>query len=569
MLGRPSYLLIIIIILTLLLVFLQSWNYLLAQQAFNQDYVTYEQKSNFIKEFNVPLQERGLKGITTDSENNVWFYYTTANDSMVLKMPKVGTNFTKYEIPGGTIVDDAIINLAGGQLLFDNISNSIWFTDVRTNSLGKLTPNSGEIELFSIPTNNSGIMGIVLSPDKKSVWFTEIMGNKIGSLDINRKKINEYPTGNVSGPTLLTFDSKGVLWVTLSYAKSVLRVEPWILVPGIESTGMYRISLEKPDFISPFGIAIVTVNGIEKIFLSDHGSSRVIVSDINSDLKNYTSYWTSPSNALPMSLPSQVVTDKSGNIFFVEHGGNKIAKISSKNGVMTEFDIPTGPLATSIFLAVSEDSKRIWFTEWASNKIGYLDNTIGVPLIMGTTNNESTSSNPDLRPLVLHLRQNSSVNASLMFDKSFNSRVSSNEIQLSVVGMTDSGLQGVVYAIIPQIVNLLEVPEGDINVNIKVQEENTIAGNYTIMLRASLIEKDGLIVSSLYPQLVKLDVPTKPSEISKVQNFQEFSSKSAESFETSVMLFRDLIRAGAIAAAIVLVAYLLYRNIGRIKFKKN
>jgi hypothetical protein len=135
--------------------------------------------------------------------------------------------------------------------------------------------------------------------------------------------------------------------------------------------------------------------------------------------------------------------------------------------------------------------------------------------------------------------------------------------------MTDSGLQGVVYAIIPQIVNLLEVPEGDINVNIKVQEENTIAGNYTIMLRASLIEKDGLIVSSLYPQLVKLDVPTKPSEISKVQNFQEFSSKSAESFETSVMLFRDLIRAGAIAAAIVLVAYLLYRNIGRIKFKKN
>jgi hypothetical protein len=96
---------------------------------------------------------------------------------------------------------------------------------------------------------------------------------------------------------------------------------------------MYPISLEKPDFFSPFGIATIKEKGIEKIFVSDHGSSRVIVANIDSDLKNYTSYWTSPSQALPMSLPSQVVSDKNGNIFFVQHGGNKIAKISSENGI--------------------------------------------------------------------------------------------------------------------------------------------------------------------------------------------------------------------------------------------
>ena len=28
--------------------------------------VTYEKQSNFIKEFKIPLSERGLKGITTD-----------------------------------------------------------------------------------------------------------------------------------------------------------------------------------------------------------------------------------------------------------------------------------------------------------------------------------------------------------------------------------------------------------------------------------------------------------------------------------------------------------------------
>ncbi|TLX85919.1 MAG: hypothetical protein E6K97_11845, partial [Thaumarchaeota archaeon] len=98
-----------------------------------------------------------------------------------------GHNFTKYSIPGNTRVDTAIINLAGGQLLFDNTSNGIWFTDARTNSLGKLDIKSNKIELFSIPTNDSGIMGLAFSPDKKVVWFTEIIGNKIGSLDIESK----------------------------------------------------------------------------------------------------------------------------------------------------------------------------------------------------------------------------------------------------------------------------------------------------------------------------------------------------------------------------------------------
>jgi streptogramin lyase len=539
-----------------------------AQQSPEQNYVTYEKRSNFIKEFKIPINERGLKGIATDSEDNVWFYHATSNGSMIMKMSK-GHNFTKYSIPGNTTVDTAIINLAGGQLLFDNTSNVIWFTDARTNSLGKLNIKSNEIELSSIPTNDSGIMGLAFSPDKKVVWFTEIIGNKIGSLDIASKKITEYPTGDNSGPTLLTFDSKGVLWITLSYANSILRVEPWLLIPGIKSSGIYPISLAKPDFFSPFGIATVQVKGIDKIFVSDHGSSRVIVSNLASDLMNYTSYWTSPSQALPMSLPSQVVSDKAGNIFFTEHGGNKIVKISSDNGIMTEFEIPTGPLATSLFLTVDEDEKRIWFTEWASNKIGYLDNTLQVPLNMLVTENESASTNTDIIPMTLKPGESFPVNVALSLDKNISSLVLANDTELSVVGMTDSGLQGVGYTSNPQSVNLMDVPERDVVIDLRVETEKAIAGNYTIMIRASFLENDSLVLSLLYPQLVKLDVPTKPSEMNKIQNFQQFSSKNVESSNPSAM-FRDFLRIGAIAVVIILVGYLLYRNIGRrIKFKKS
>ncbi|TLX68647.1 MAG: hypothetical protein E6L03_03105 [Thaumarchaeota archaeon] len=544
----------------------------MAQPLSPQNYVAYEKHSNFIKEFKIPINERGLKGVTTDSDEDVWFYHATSNGSMIMKMSKEGNNFTKYRIPGNTTADTAIINLAGGQLLFDNTSNVIWFTDARTNSLGKLEIKSSKIELLSIPTNNSGIMGLAFSPDKKALWFTEIIGNKIGSLDIESKKITEYPTGDNSGPTLLTFDSKGILWITLSYANSILKVEPWLLFPGIKSSGMYTISLERPDFFSPFGIATVQVKGVEKMFVSDHGSSRLIVANIASDLKNYTSYWTSPSQALPMALPSQVVSDKAGNIFFVEHGGNKIVKISSDNGIMTEFDIPTGPLATSLFLTVSKDEKRIWFTEWASNKIAYLDNTLQVPLNMLVTKNESASTYTDITPITLKASESFSAKVALTLDKnmsSLSSLVLANDTELSVVGMTDSGLQGVGYTSKPQSVNLMDIPKRDIGIDFKVETEKAIAGNYTLMIRASLLEKDGLILSLLYPQLVKLDVPTKPPVMNKIQNFQEFSTKNVESSNSSA-LFRDLIRIGAIAVVIILVGYLIYHNIvRRIKFKKT
>ena len=542
---------------------------ILGQQPSPQNFVTYEKRSNFIKEFKVPINDRGLKGIVTDNEQNVWFYHATTNNSTIMKMSKEGNNFTNYSIHGNTTTDSAVINLAGGQLLFDNASNAIWFTDARTNSIGKLDIQNNDMQLFSIPTNNSGVMGLAFSPDKNAVWFTEIMGNNIGSLEIESKKITEYSTGDNSGPTLLTFDSKGVLWITLSYANSILRVEPWLLIPGIETSGMYTITLEKPDFFSPFGIATVLVGGVEKMFVSDHGSSRVIVANIDSDLKNYTSYWTSPSQALPMALPSQVVADKDGNIFFAQHGGNKIGKISTNNWMMTEFDIPTGPLATSLFLTVSENGKRVWFTESESNKIAYLDNTVQIPLTIAVRNNESADIGPDMKPTILEQNDSHSVEVTLILNKNVSSLVLPNATEISLVGMTDAGLKGIVYTSKPERVNLTALPVADVKIDQKVESEEAVSGNYTTMIRASFLEKDGLKISLLYPQLIKLDVPNKPLVASKTENFQALLSENSRS-EPAVLPYIGLIRVGAIAIVIVLVGYLLYVKVGRrIKFKKE
>lgn len=517
----------------------------------DQQLVAYQKQSNFIHEFNVPnLKEKGLKGIVTDFDGNPWLYHQTNKSSTMIRFNPLNNTFSSYPIVGTTLADNSIINLAGGQLIYDEKRKSIWFTDARLNALGSIDTQTGKIELHKIPTNNSGIMGLVLSPDGNGIWFTEIIGNNIGSFDIDSKTIKEYPTGEFTGPTLLAYDSNGQLWVTMSYSSSILKVEPWSLVPGSKISGIFEIKLEEPDSFSPFGIAIAN-NNKSKLYVSDHGSSRVIASNLASELRNYTSYWTSPSVAYPVSLPSQVISDDNGNVYFVEHGGNKVSKISSDDGLLTEFDIPTGPLATVVYIAVSSDASKIWFTEWASNRIGYLDNTLSVPLDLRIMNATQESLRLDqVYPLEITIGRE---------DRITNTSLSLNGIELSLIGMTESGLQGLTYLANPQRINLTESASINGTFYLTVGKDAT-AGKYTITPRITTFEKDNLTVSLSLPQMVRLDIPILKAQLKSIP---------AESNQTNsndiVVLLRDLARYGSIGVAIMLIGYLAYRKIKKRK----
>jgi streptogramin lyase len=527
----------------------------------NQQFVTYQEQSNFIHEFNVPLvNERGLKGITTDSQGNPWFYHQTNKTSTIMKFNFANNNFSSYPVEGKTITDNPVINLAGGQMIYDEKRNSLWFTDARINALGNLDLKNGNITLTQIPTNNSGIIGIALSPDSNNLWFAEIIGNKIGNFDIESKTITEFPTGDYTGPTLLVFDDKGQLWVTLSYANSLLKVQPWLLVPESRVSGMSEIKLDKPDTFSPFGIAITrNKDNVSRIFASDHGSSRVIVSDLNSELKNYTSYWTSPSHASPASLPSQVISDKFGNIYFPQHGGNKISKISADSGLMTEFDIPTGPLATVVYIAVSSNASKVWFTEWASNTIAYLDNMLTVPLELKIEHIDNRT------PINLKINQTYPLNILVnRQDNIVSPALSLNGIELSMIGMTDSGLQGLTYIAKPQRFNMTEIPSINGAIDLTVDAKEAIAGKYTVMPRISTLEKDDLTVSLLHPQTVMLDVPAHKAQL---QNFT--TSENNESSSSALVMLRDLAKYISVGVVVTLIGYLIYRKINQRRLKRD
>ena len=511
-----------------------------AQQITLDDLVTYHKTSNFIKEFDIPIKERGLKGITGDNHGNVWFYHATNSSSKIIKM-NADNKFEQYDIPGKTMVESPIVNLAGGQIVFDDSRNAVWFTDARTNSIGKLDLESGKIWLVEIPTPKSGPMGLALSNDKKTLWFTEILASKIARLDPETNKIVEYSTGNDSGPTFLAFDENGILWVTQSYAHNVIRIQTELL-DSVVVNGMSSFTLPKPEIFSPFGIAVISHDGKQKMIVSDHGSSRVILSDLDSLFQPFTSYWTSPSQVYPQTLPGQIVTDKQGNVYFAQHGGNKITKIDANSGVMTEYDVPTGPLSTVLFSTVSEDGAKVWFIEWASNKIGYLDTTIPIPFNLNLQDEKITLDKSGSKTIDVTIRPEN------------NSTLSTNEVELEVVGMTESGLSGIKYSANPQRFNQeQDVHKSEIVLN---AENNAKPGTYTLMIESSSFESDKLRISQLYPVSIILDVPESVKIPSQSQDNKNVNLSSNENFITKYL---------ALLAAFGLIAFIIYRRINKSK----
>ena len=513
------------------------------QDGIDDKLVSYEKKSNFIKEFHVPIEERGLRGITTDSQGNAWFLHSTNETSTIVKLEPDSGKFTQYPEEGETIADNPVINLAAGQLVFDKERNTVWFTDARVNSIGKLDIASGQIKLWQVPTKNAGPMGIVLSPEGKSLWFAEIIGNNIARFDIQSEKIVEYQTGENSGPTLLTFDEKGQLWVSLSFSDSVMLTQIGNLSSN-SSVGMVKMSLPKPDRFAPFGIAIAG----GKLYVSDHGSSRVIVADENSGLQSYDVYWTSSSSSpalIPTTLPGEVVVDKHGNIFFPQHGGNRISEIRQDDGLMTEYNIPTGPLSTVLFLTASDDG-RVWFTEWASNKVAYLDTLVKVPFELQVQQKSIALTKSGAATLSVSI--NSASNAT-------NNSLSLSQIEVGLTGMTESGPTGITYQANPPRVNLQDNISIESVIQIQTQE-NAKPGTYTAMVRIQAPEQDGLVVSRLYPVKVVLNVPQPTNG----QTGESASNQSSTLFE-----IRDLVRAIAIAAVVGLVGFIVYRRVKRKK----
>jgi hypothetical protein len=179
---------------------------------------------------------------------------------------------------------------------------------------------------------------------------------------------------------------------------------------------------------------------------------------------------------------------------------------------MTEYEIPTGPLATTVFIALSNDNTKVWFTEWASNKIGYLDvtkqnqfkilltdkNLNGKPIIF---NDNNTSYQTDVSLVRNNFTSYNPENLSL------------SNIALTLSGMTDNGPEGIItYSFNPQRINLTENDKANSLLQLDMVNDDKIRSeNNTLMIIANTFNKDNLTTSILQPLPISIIKPESSS----------------------------------------------------------
>lgn len=173
--------------------------------------------SPFVTAYPIPYAGSEPTHIISMGPNQVWF--TLQNDSAIGRLVVDGNGqptFTRFPTPTA--------NSAPYDLVYDG--QYIWFTERQGNRIGRLTPGSGAITEYVIPTANSQPAGITVTPDG-NVWFVQRATNKIARFKPGTGTFDEftYPTAGAQFEDVAASKSDSI-WVSAPGLKTVIRLLP-------------------------------------------------------------------------------------------------------------------------------------------------------------------------------------------------------------------------------------------------------------------------------------------------------------------------------------------------------
>ena len=224
-------------------------------------------------------------------------------------------------------------------------------TPTLTGTSSSVSPSTGSLREFPVPTPNSRPVAIVRGSDG-NFWFTEEQGNKIGRIT-PQGVLTEFliPTSN-SIPGGLTRGSDGNLWFYENKGDKIGHITPQGQIT---------------EFPVPVGSDLVGITA------GPDGNLWFVGYKPNKIWRMTTSGVITGGFPIPTdgSGTETIIAGSDGNVWFVEDWGNKIGRITPQ-GNITEFPIPTSLVSGQQNyhdMVVGPDG-NVWFTEGLANKLG-------------------------------------------------------------------------------------------------------------------------------------------------------------------------------------------------------
>ena len=358
-------------------------------------------KSNsFVTEYLIPTECTQPLAITSDFAGNIWFMQS--NTGNVAKFDPVFEQFTEYDNP--TWPPQGRSMVWGMDYSPDN---SIWYSDEAFDSVWRFSIDDEKYQRMDFPSEGNSLPQRLVV-DGSKILINDFTGNKLTILDASAHSqdttyINIPSPVEQSVTAGFAIDDKSNLWYTnwIPNADGVLvKLDPDGYAQDLSNSEESEILNHLEIFkLPPSAIAIngVSADRQGKIWLVDTASSNFYGFDPSEE--SFTQYVTSPVQesaygnytglikSTPLSRPYWTGLDNSGQIVFNEQTANRMGFFDPINEKLTEYTIPSqNPLwadcgnTSECGIAQVFDftivGDKVWFTEWATNKIGFVDTSI-------------------------------------------------------------------------------------------------------------------------------------------------------------------------------------------------
>jgi streptogramin lyase len=325
----------------------------------------------------------GLSGITAGPADEVWFTESNAN-----KVGMIDTQtgaISEFPLPGTSAKPKSITYGPDGNL---------WIADAGANQLVSFNPITHVATVHSIGgTTNDALDAITVGPDQ-NIWFTETAANAIGMFNLTTQKFaTAISLGSGAEPMGIAAGPDGNIWVTETQVQNQY------------SYGCFAVYKLATGKVTPFvnqdlyGVALGAITsgpGTSKDLWASGGSAGE-AAEVST--AGTTTTITLPTTVDDNQVPTSIVSDLNGNIWFTLPGDFEVGVFDPKTDLSTEFSLEslTGS-PDPMVIALDSLTGMLWFVAATDN--GY-DAAIGEvnpntdTITMGAT---VPSSNPNAAP---------------------------------------------------------------------------------------------------------------------------------------------------------------------------
>ena len=221
---------------------------------------------------------------------------------------------------------------------------SIWWVGQWRDILGRLNPQTGEMEEFRLPAGAKP-HSVSIGPNGMA-WYTGNRNATIGRFDPATKTITEFPMPDKTArdPHTAEFDANGTLWFSLQGSNMIGRLDP--------ETGEVRLVRSPRPNSRPYGVKIAA-DGI--IWVACNGANCLL--RIDPDTMEVTE----------ITLPEKGTTvrrldiDADGDIWWVNSGLGRLGRYRPAKGEITEWASPSGPRSHPYAIAIFDGA--VWYNE--------------------------------------------------------------------------------------------------------------------------------------------------------------------------------------------------------------